>query len=276
MDKEQQSLMDDGWHMGHAEAEQVLDDLAFYRTLIANVVFIGKKESKDWILVDCGVAHYGKRIIEAAEKRFGSHPPKAIILTHGHFDHIGSAKQIAKQWNVPIYAHPREMPYITGEKTYPIPNSTIGGGLFSLLSPFFPRDPVHLGKWVNPLPEDGTVPHMDDWRIVHTPGHTPGHISLFRDRDRTLISGDAVITVKQESSLAVFVQSQHIHGPPAYFTHDWLEAEKSVKKIARLHPKLILSGHGLPMEGELMQEQLTQLSTNFKDYAIPAHQKKPH
>ncbi|UOQ92711.1 MBL fold metallo-hydrolase [Halobacillus shinanisalinarum] len=276
MDKEQQPLMDDGWHMAHAEAEQVLDDLAFYRTLIANVIFIGKKDTENWVLIDCGVNHYSKRIIEAAEKRFGTHPPKAIILTHGHFDHIGSAKELAKHWNVPIYAHPLEMPFITGEKSYPVANSAIGGGMFSLLSPFFPRDPINLSKWVQPLPKDGSVPHLKEWRIVHTPGHTPGHVSLFRDHDRTLVAGDAVITVKQESSMAVFIQSQHIHGPPAYFTHDWHAAEQSAKKIARLNPKTILSGHGLPMEGELMQEQLTQLAMNFKDYAIPVHQDKPH
>ena len=48
------------------------------------------------------------------------------------------------------------------------------------------------------LPSDGTVPHLPDFKWIHTPGHTPGHISLFREKDQALIVGDAFVTVKQE------------------------------------------------------------------------------
>lgn len=267
----------DDWHMGHAEAEEVLPDLAFYRTLIANVVFIGNKDTKDWVLIDCGIAHYSKRIIEAAEKRFGQeNPPRAILLTHGHFDHVGSAKKLAHHWEVPIYIHPLEMDYVTGKRDYPVGDATVGGGLFSLLSPFFPTDPVDLSKYVHPLPEDGTLPFLEDWRIVHTPGHTPGHVSLFRKQDRTLIAGDAFITVQQESSMAVFIQHQHVHGPPAYFTHNWDDAEKSVKALAALNPGVAITGHGLPMEGELLTTQLEELAKNFKELAVPKHKRNIH
>ncbi|MGI8317068.1 MBL fold metallo-hydrolase [Halobacillus mangrovi] len=264
------------WHMGHAEPEQVLDDIAFYRTLIVNVVFIGKEGSKDWVLVDCGIGHYANRIIESASKRFGDHPPKAIILTHGHFDHVGSAKKLADHWDVPIYIHPMEMDYVTGKRDYPVGDATVGGGLFALMSPFFPTDPVNLSKYIHPIPQDGKLPFLEGWRVIHTPGHTPGHISLFRDKDRTLIAGDAIITVKQESSMAVFIQHQHVHGPPAYFTHNWQEAEKSVKKLASLNPKVALTGHGIPMEDELLAQQLSDLANNFKELAVPKHQNKLH
>ncbi|TGB05330.1 MBL fold metallo-hydrolase [Halobacillus salinus] len=264
------------WHMSHAESEQILEDVAFYRTLISNVVFIGKQGQADWVLVDCGIGHYAKRIIEAAEKRFGNHPPKAIVLTHGHFDHVGSAEKLADHWDVPIYIHPMEMDYVTGKEDYPVGDATVGGGLFSILSPFFPTKPVRLGKYIQPLPTEGGLPFLNDWTIYHTPGHTPGHISLFRQNDRTLIAGDAIITVKQESSMAVFVQHQHVHGPPAYFTQNWEEAEKSVKKISHLQPSVVITGHGLPMEGELLAEQLQELAANFKELAVPKHQNKLH
>ncbi|WP_431800305.1 MBL fold metallo-hydrolase [Halobacillus andaensis] len=262
--------------MTYAEADGILDDLAYYRTLMVNVGFIGKPGAKEWVLIDCGINHYSARIIEAAEKRYGRVPPQAIILTHGHFDHVGSAKKLAQHYDVPIYAHPMEMDYLTGKRAYPVGNSTVGGGLLAILSPFFPTEPVNLKKWIHPLPEDGTVPFLKEWRVIHTPGHTPGHISLFRDRDKTLITGDAFITVKQESSMAVFIQHQHVHGPPAYFTPNWQEAERSVKKLADLNPVTVLTGHGLPMDGEVLQKQLNHLALNFKELAIPKHEKKLH
>lgn len=277
MDKHQHNENhNETWHMGHAESEEVLDDIAFYRTLISNVIFIGKPNQEEWVLVDCGISHYAKRIIEAAKKRFGSKPPKAIILTHGHFDHVGSAEKLANHWQVPVYIHPMEMDYVTGNRDYPVGDATVGGGLFSIISPFFPTSPVNLSQYIHPLPKNGSVPFLDGWTIQHTPGHTPGHISLFRQKDRTLIAGDAIITVKQESSMAVFVQHQHIHGPPAYFTHNWKEAEKSVKKISHLQPKVVITGHGLPMEGELMSAQLQELAGNFKELAVPKHKNQLH
>lgn len=72
---------------------------------------------------------------------------------------------------------------------------------------------------------------MPGFRWIHTPGHTLGHISLFRDEDRALIVGDAFVTVKQESLYKVLIQKKEISGPPRYFTTDWLAAWDSVKKI---------------------------------------------
>ena len=71
------------------------------------------------------------------------------------------------------------------------------------LSPLFPRGPIDVSERLYALPEDGSVPGMRDWKWIATPGHTDGHISLWRESDRTLISGDAVITTRQESAYAV-------------------------------------------------------------------------
>lgn len=82
------------------------------------------------------------------------------------------------------------------------------------LSWAYPRGPIDLGDRVRALPGDGRVPGLPEWRWMHTPGHAPGHVSFFREADRTLIAGDAFITTKQESALAVLAQRPEVHGPP--------------------------------------------------------------
>ncbi|WP_217582322.1 MBL fold metallo-hydrolase, partial [Lysinibacillus sp. GbtcB16] len=77
-------------------------------------------------------------------------------------------------------------------------DSTVNGGLITELSPLFPNHGINIESRVKALPADSTIPGLPEWQWVHTPGHTPGHISLFREKDRSLIAGDAFVTVKQE------------------------------------------------------------------------------
>ena len=67
------------------------------------------------------------------------------------------------------------------------------------MSPTFPHKSINLGDHAIALPSDGSIPGMPDWKWIPTPGHTEGHVSLFREKYRTLIVGDAFCTVKQES-----------------------------------------------------------------------------
>ena len=99
--------------------------------------------------------------------------PAAIVMTHGHFDHVGALASLAERWDVPIYAHPLELPYLDGRSSYPRPDPSVGGGMMSAMSRFYPRGPVDVGRWLRTLPEDGAVPGMPGWRWIHTPGHTP-------------------------------------------------------------------------------------------------------
>ncbi len=107
------------------------------------------------------------------------------------------------------------------------------------------------------------------WTWLHTPGHTPGHISLWRESDRTLIAGDAIVTTGQESVYDVLTQRPEMHGPPRYLTPDWEGAEASVAKLAALEPNLVISGHGPPVRGASMREKLHELSANFRRIAAP-------
>lgn len=139
----------------------------------------------------------------------------------------------------------------------------------SALSRFYPRGPFDFGDRVQALPDDGSVPGMDDWRWIHTPGHTPGHVALYRDSDRTLIAGDAFVTTKQESAIAALTQKAEIHGPPAYFTPDWISARRSVEELVALEPWRVATGHGPPMEGEEMLQGLRRLARDFDRIAVP-------
>lgn len=247
-------------------------DLVYLRTAIVNVFFYGAPGAGDgaWVLIDTGLYGSSRAIRQAAAKRFGEGSrPAAIVLTHGHFDHVGAVRELAAGWNVPIYAHPLELPYLTGRSAYPPPDPAVGGGAMAALSFLYPKQPVDLGRHVRALPDDGSVPAMPGWRWIHTPGHTPGHVSLFREKDRALLAGDAFVTVKQESALAVLAQRPALHGPPAYFTPDWKAAEKSVQRLAALEPQTVATGHGVPLRGAEMQRALRRLARDFEHLAVP-------
>lgn len=252
--------------------QEIASNVLCLRVLIANVCLVGNPGGSHWVLVDAGLAAGTAAIRQAAEERFGpGRAPEAIILTHGHFDHVGALKPLLEDWDVPVYAHPDELPYLTGKADYQPPDPTVGGGLMTLLSPLYPRNGIDLGDRVHPLPADGTVPGMEGWHWVHTPGHTPGHVSLFREADRVLIAGDAFTTVRQESALAVLTQEQEVHGPPSYFTTDWVAARDSVERLNALHPSVVATGHGTPMGGSELARQLAELAASFTETAVPEH-----
>ncbi|WP_019636194.1 MBL fold metallo-hydrolase [Paenibacillus fonticola] len=253
---------------------EVLPDLLCYTVQIVNICLVGSPDTEDFVLVDAGMPGSANEIISVTEERYGVNSrPKAIILTHGHFDHVGGVIELVKHWGVPVYAHSMEMPFLTGQKSYPEPDPTVEGGMVAKMSPMFPNEPIDLRNNAQSLPSDGTIPHMPGFRWIHTPGHAPGHISLFREKDRALIAGDAFVTVKQEYLYKVFTQEQEISGPPRYLTTDWKAAKQSVIKLAALKPAAAITGHGLPMSGELLTTSLEKLVNEFDQIAVPEYGK---
>lgn len=268
-DPQEDAARDDGTH-------EVTPDLAYQRLAIVNIAFYGMTGAGDraWVLIDAGLPGTAGRIKKAAAQRFGPDSrPAAIIMTHGHFDHNGALVELAGLWDAPVYAHELERPYLDGSAAYPPPDPTVGGGLMPLLSPLYPRGPVDVGARLQTLPADGSVPHMPGWRWIHTPGHAPGHVSLWREADRALVVGDAFITTAQESVYAAATQRPELHGPPMYFTPDWGSAKTSVKRLAALEPEIAVTGHGRAMRGAEMRAALHALARDFDRIAVPDHGK---
>lgn len=240
------------------------------KDVFVNVYIIESQEQPGWVLVDTGLkSSYAKIKNMIAEVMEPGAVPNAIIMTHGHFDHRGSLQQLAAEWRVPIYCHHMEVPYLTGKASYPPPDSTVGGGVMASMAFVYPNGPIDVHEHINELPADNTIPVLPDWTWIHTPGHTPGHVSLFREKDGVLIAGDAVVTTRQESIFSVVTQKKVLSGPPKYFTPDWGAAARSVKKLAALEPNVIAAGHGCAIYGEVGRKALHKLSKAFWQMAMP-------
>ena len=86
-----------------------------------------------------------------------------------------------------------------------------------------------------------------------------------------MITGGAIVTTKQESARSIMFQTPELTGPPKYYTYDWKAASDSVKRLADLNPSLIAPGHGKPMSGEQMKNDLQDLAEHFNELAVPKH-----
>src|SRR5205807_838964 len=122
---------------------------------------------------------------------------------------------------------------------------------------------IDISSRLRELPQDGSLPGLPTWRWIHTPGHTAGHVSFFREQDGVLLVGDAFCTTKPESFFAAMTGFPELHGPPAYYTPDWDSAKTSVRKLAGLRPTVVAPGHGLPMQGKDVANKLDQMATDF-------------
>jgi glyoxylase-like metal-dependent hydrolase (beta-lactamase superfamily II) len=230
------------------------------RIIFVNVFGVSHRDGS-WTLIDAGLPASAPYIRRWAEESF-HFAPKAILLTHGHFDHMGAARTLANEWDVPVYAHPLEIPYLTGE--FPEPNLAPDGRIMPLLSPLYPSSPVDLGRRLQP------VTGLLGWEILHTPGHTPGHMSFYRTGEGTLLAGDAFCT----TSPGCFFQpadneEPELHAPPGFCTSDREQAKHSVEKLAKLDISTLVPGHGRPFSGAHVGSSLKKLAAEFDDYTLP-------
>jgi glyoxylase-like metal-dependent hydrolase (beta-lactamase superfamily II) len=242
--------------------EELTPGVARLKTLMANIYLVGSPGGA-WVLVDTGTPGNAARIRHAAEERFGRDArPSAILLTHGHTDHAGSARELAEAWDVPVYAHRLERPYLTGKSAYP-PKEPMAGGAFAFLCRFVPATPVNIGDRLRDLPDGGEVPGLIGWRWHFTPGHAPGHVAFFQRYESTLLAGDACVTMDLDSPMGILTGEPRISRPPSPYTYDWDQAQASVELLADLRPTVIGTGHGEPMFGAAVTAGLEELVRNF-------------
>ncbi|MGI8640928.1 MAG: MBL fold metallo-hydrolase [Pyrinomonadaceae bacterium] len=236
----------------------------------AKIIFVGayfvdttENAPDSWVLIDTGLPLSEGKVRRAAQSRYGNTKPSAIVLTHGHFDHAGAAYNLAEDWNVPIYAHRLEMPYLTGKSDYPPQDSTMGGAI-AQMARLFPHGGYDFGSRVHQLPENGELAELPNWKLLHTPGHTAGHISLWRESDRTLLAGDALATVNLDSWISQITEKKEFCNPPAPFTTDWQAARRSVGLLAELEPNVVGAGHGNPIKDADTAQRLKEFARNFQ------------
>lgn len=247
--------------------EHVAEGVYGLRIVMVNVFAVANEDG--WVLVDAGLPGSGPFIASWAERHFGGRTPDCILLTHGHFDHVGGLEHLLGLWPVPVYAHPLEKKYLDGTAQYPPPDPSVGGGMMATLAPLYPRGPIDVSASLQMMPPAEAVPKLKEWRFVHTPGHTEGHISFFRESDRVLIAGDAFCTTKAEPAAAIATQRPELHGPPAYYTQDWDHARESVQRLAELRPAVLAAGHGKPLAGQGAADALARLAADFDRVARP-------
>ena len=193
----------------------------------ARVFFVG---APDYTLIDAGMPGKADQVLQALA-RIGVQPlqVKRIIVTHHHWDHVGSLWELKKRTGAQIIAHPRDADYITGKRVRRAPRGLSGRLFYAMIGLTGARNlpAVEVERLVNDGDEIGT------FKIVHTPGHTPGHICLLRGEH--LFSGDLLQAT-----------SPSFHETPHLFTADVPTSRQSIRKIAELEFQAILSSHSAP------------------------------
>lgn len=151
-----------------------------------------------------------------------------IIITHHHADHVGSLAALVNATGARVIAHPADAPYIDGQVPQPGPESI----LMSPLRSFWSTAPVPVDVLVD---EGDELPMLGGTKVLHTPGHTPGSISLLIPQERLLIAGD------------VLGNRFGLHLPPRKYTVDIRQELDSIKRLATLDFDVIAFGHGAPI-----------------------------
>lgn len=197
------------------------------RIFPVNCYFV--EEENELTLIDAALPYSAKSIIKAAEN-IGK-PITRIIITHAHNDHIGALDTLKELLpHSKVYISSRDGLLLGGNSTL-LPNeknTPIRGGL-----------PKNIKTKPDVLLEEGD--RVGSLEVIATPGHTPGSISLFDTRNRSLIAGDALVT---RGKLIVSGMLNPLFPFPAFATWDKETALKSAKKLSNLNPSLLAVGHG--------------------------------
>jgi glyoxylase-like metal-dependent hydrolase (beta-lactamase superfamily II) len=212
-------------------------------------------------LVDTGVPGMEGAIEEAlAEVGATLKDIRQVIVTHHDLDHIGSLQAVVDASGAQVWASARETPFIQGEE-WPQkmpPQEQVAALLADPQTPpqlrarlSLPRVAVKVDR---ALQDDEVLPLAGGVRVIMTPGHTPGHLSLYLERTKTLIAGDALVS-----------DGGQLHPPRAQVTPEMDAAGQSVNKMAELDVQTIVTYHGGVVR-EDANGQLARVAAEMTDH----------
>lgn len=183
----------------------------------------------DDVLVDAGTRQAEKRILrQISGRKLSTH-----VLTHAHPDHQGASHAICERFSIPLWCGKDDAPAVER-----------AGGVHN------PKAPAWLNRaqkrwWTGPPhPVARALSEGDEvasFTVLETPGHSAGHIALWRESDRTLILGDVL------NNMNVMTGIPGLHQPPDVYTPDPVRNRASARRLAALRPELVCFGHGAPL-----------------------------
>jgi glyoxylase-like metal-dependent hydrolase (beta-lactamase superfamily II) len=181
----------------------------------------------DDILIDSGISSSSGKILKSLQ----NHKITAHALTHAHADHQGSTSVICEKLNIPLWTSEWEKANAeSGIVTNEYPNKK------HFIAKFQQRFWAGKGYKVSRILKEGDS--VGSFTVIETPGHSYGHISFFREKDRVLIVGDTLVNMNLVTTVTGLSQ------PPNLFTTDKVRNIESIKKIYDLKPKILCFGHG--------------------------------
>ncbi|MBD3367145.1 MAG: MBL fold metallo-hydrolase [Candidatus Eisenbacteria bacterium] len=191
------------------------------------------------LLVDAGMSGDVPRIVSQIES---SGRPitelQAIVLTHAHGDHTGGVAKLLRRSSANVMAHKDEVAYIEGSRS--LPTRSLAMRAIRWL------DDLISGRGdgivvTGPLEDRDRLDFIGGLQVIHTPGHTPGSISLYQEQREILFCGDLLFNGDLLSGRGGLRQA------PRFFSADPDEATRSLNALSKLDVQILCTGHGEPI-----------------------------
>jgi hydroxyacylglutathione hydrolase len=180
------------------------------------------------VLIDAATRQGERRILRQIE----GHRVTAHALTHAHADHQGASHAICERLRIPLWCGREDVPAMeNGVKLPP----TAPWAIRAFEERFWAGPPHHVDRSLHEGDE------VAGFTVLETPGHSPGHVAFWRERDRVLILGDVLNDMNVRTGIP------GLHEPPDFFTPDPPRNRESARRLAALEPALACFGHGPPL-----------------------------
>jgi hydroxyacylglutathione hydrolase len=181
------------------------------------------------VLVDAATRQAERRIV----RQIAGATVTAHALTHAHPDHQGSSHAVCERLGIPLWCGQGDVPAM--ETAGAIRNPKAPGWLNALQARTWTGPPHPVARALTEGDE------VAGFTVLETPGHSPGHVSYWRESDRTLIVGDVL------GNMHFVTGVPGLHLPPDMFTPDPARNRESARRLAELRPALACFGHGAPL-----------------------------